>query len=119
MTSPYKCEYAVEVLRRAVQVNEFGDEVEVPGAPETIAVFGWYVGGRVEGRPDGHVYQVEWDATLYAPVEAGIHAGDRIRLPGVGEFTLVGEPSNWDNNPWFSPGLVEVRLKRVGDRDGS
>lgn len=119
MTSPYQCEYAVEVLRRAVKVNEFDDEIEVPGTPETVTVFGWYVGGRVEGRPDGHVYQVEWDATLYAPVEAHIHAGDRVRLPGVGEFTLVGEPSNWDNNPWFSPGLVEVRLKRVGDRDGS
>ena len=33
MTSPYQCEYAVEVLRRAVIVNEFDDEIEVPGAP--------------------------------------------------------------------------------------
>ena len=66
MTSPYKCEYAVEVLRRAVKVNEFDDEIEVPGTPETVTVFGWYVGGRVEGRPDGHVYQVEWD--IFMPV---------------------------------------------------
>lgn len=117
MSTPYRCEYTVEVLRRKTQVDAFGDEIETTGSPEEIAVFGWYLGGGVEGRPDGHVYQVEWDATLYAPVSAEIRAGDRIRIPRVGEFLLVGEPSDWESNPWFSPGLVEVRLKKVGVRE--
>lgn len=119
MSTQFRCEYPIEVLRRAVQTNDFGDEIEVSGEPETVLVFGWYVGNGLEGRADGHVYQVEWDATVYAPIEADIHAGDRIRLPRIGEFTIVGEPSQWEANPWWSPGLVAIHLKRVGDRDES
>lgn len=112
----YPCQIPIEVHRRTVERNGFGDEIEVTGEPETVTVFGWFIGGGVEGRADGHVYQVEWDATLYAPASAQIHAGDRVTIPNVGEFTLDGEPANWDNNPWFAPGLVEIRLKKVGDR---
>lgn len=113
----YPTRYTVGVAHREVTTNGFGDEIETVGDPEPMSVFGWYVGGGYEGRPDGHVYQVEWDATMYAPTEADIRMGDRVHLPGAGEFVLVGEPSSWDNNPWFQPGLVEARLKRVGDRE--
>lgn len=104
------------VAPRTVKVNDFGDEIEALGDEQPVSVFGWYLTGGSEGR-DGHPYSVEWDAVVYCP-PGEIHPGDRVRLPHLGLFTVQGAPGFWDANPWWSPGLTEVKLKQVGEADG-
>lgn len=104
-------------LRRSVTVtNGFGDEVRGYGDPETVKVFAFYQTGGTEVGIDGHTQQVEHDAVVFAPTELGITAEDRIDLPW-GIFDVSQPPGDWDNNPWWSPGLVQVKLKRVSHED--
>ena len=104
-------------LRRSVTVtNGFGDEVRDYGDPETVKVFAYYITGGSETGIDGHTQQVEHDAVVFAPTELGITAEDRIDIPD-GTFDVSQPPGNWDNNPWWSPGLVQVKLKRVSRED--
>lgn len=106
----------VEVFHPSPGTNGFGDptnSVEYTTPPVRVKVFGWEIGGGTEGGPDGHVNRVEWDATLYAPDDASIDEDDRVGLPGVGVFSVDGPVGNWNANPYFNSGLVQVRLKRV------
>ena len=106
----------VEVFHPVPGTNGFGDptnSVEYTNPPVRVKVFGWELGGGAEGGPDGHVNRVEWDATLYAPEDASITEDDRVGLPGVGVFSVDGPVGNWNANPYFNSGLVQVRLKRV------
>lgn len=103
----------VTVRRRMTRPGGFGP-VEDVGDPESLMVFGWYVTGGQEARPDGHIYAVEWDAVVLAPVAASLAPGDHVVLPGAGEYQVFGPPGQWDANPWWSPGLAQVRLKKVG-----
>lgn len=112
----YPLQHQVMVAPRSVKVNAFGDEIETVGEEQPVFVFGWYLSGGSEGR-DGHIYSVEWDAVVFSPPGV-ISPGDRVRLPQVGVFTVLGAPGWWDHNPWWSPGLVEVKLKKVGEADG-
>lgn len=113
-------EHPVGLHRRTVETNEWGDEIETLGPEETVLVPGWYIGGGAVSGPDGHVYRTEWDGALFAPVALGIAPGDRVTLPGHGPFIVDGPPGNWDHGPFgWEPGLVEVKLKKVGDPDGS
>lgn len=107
----------IMVSRRTTITNAFGDEIETVGEPVPVKVFGWYVNGGMEGRQDGHMYAVEWDATVLAPLGV-IDQADGVHLPGVGSFKVWAEPSQWEANPWWSPGLCQVKLKKVGGDDG-
>ena len=97
--------------------NGFGDEVRDYGDTDEVEVFAFYVTGGEEVGTDGHVQQVSYDAVVFAPDELNITAGDEVELPNVGVFKVEGPPGNWDNNPWFTPGLVQVRLRRVEHED--
>lgn len=99
---------------RSTEVPNSMDDL-VPGyAPRVdLDVFGWDVSGGTESVNSASV-QVSYDAVVYAATETGIRATDRIELPGYGLFEVDGPPGNWDNNPWWTPGLIEVRLKSLG-----
>ena len=105
----------VEVSKQVFVRNGFGEESRDWGEWSEVDSFGWYVTGGVEGRQDGHVYSVEYDAVLLVDPSVGLAAGDRVRLPGLGGFAVSRPPGEWGANPWWDPGLVHVQLKRVGD----
>ena len=79
--------------------------------PETVEVFAVAAGG-VEYPTQSHPEAAEHTLKVYAPAELGI--GDRDRIDYLGQtFEVDGRPGNWDANPWWQPGLVEVRCKEV------
>ena len=95
-----------------VVTDPFGNEV--PGAPaeDQVMVFAWWVGSSGEPYPSGHVERVESDASLIAAPGDFVQS-DRVILPGVGVFEVEGRPANFDNNPWWSPGVETVALRMV------
>lgn len=74
-------------------------------------VFGWGVPKSVEPKIAGH-NRVIVDVELYGPTGmAGPH--DVVDLPDFGQFEVIGEPEDPNNNPWFQPGLVTYNLRKV------
>ena len=87
---------------------------EIPSTPveDQILVFAWWIGTSGEPGAAGHVERVESDASLIAgPGE--FKPSDQVLLPGHGMFEVEGHPANYDNNPWWSPGVETVALRRV------
>ena len=104
-----------EVTRlRAGEVgyDSHGNEVTGPPVEDQIMVFAWWVGSSGEPYPSGHVERVESDASLIA-APGDFEQSDRVILPGVGVFEVEGRPANYDNNPWWSPGVETVALRMV------
>lgn len=101
-----------------VTVHRHEDGAEDPyGNPlhrytkDKVMVFAVQKGGT-PAVTASHPEAAEFDAVVYAPVEAGITDRDRIEVDGM-VYELAAPPGNWDSNPWFSPGLVECRCKRM------
>lgn len=108
--------FTVGLFRSTEVYNSMGDPV--PGYADRVdlPVFGWDVSGGAESTMASSV-QVAYDAVVYARTETQIRATDRIELPGYGLFEVDGPPGNWDHNPWWTPGLIEVRLKSLGQEE--
>lgn len=102
-------------LRRVTKTDEvdaFGNQLEVT-ADYPLQVFGWVLGG-VELADKLGTNRVQYDATLYASTSQPVLPLDRIQLEQGGEWYEVDRPAeNYENNPWFQPGLVVVYLKKV------
>lgn len=75
-------------------------------------VFAWHLGGTEESA-NGHVERVISDATVFPPSSLGVTARDHIELPGHDWFEVQGTPGDWDHNPWWIPGLLQVKLRKV------
>lgn len=86
----------------------------IPGLPveDRILVFAWWVGTSGEPNVSGHVERVESDGSLIAS-PGDFLPSDQVLLPGHGVFEVDGHPANYDNNPWWSPGVESVQLRRV------
>lgn len=80
-------------------------------APETVNVFAVVVGGT-EDPTQTHPEAAEHTVRVYAPAELKISDRDRIEYQS-NSYEVDGLPGDWDANPWWSPGLVEVRCKEV------
>lgn len=100
------------VSRDTVKINGYGEEVRSKGIPTPLLVFGWYINGGEEFGSDGHVNQVSYDASVLAKT-GDLGVDDEVLLPGHGWFRVDGPPANYDNNPWWSPGIQQVQLVRV------
>ena len=112
----YPLKESVTVRRMVLGTNGYGEEKLTRGPEEPVKVFGWYITGGQEPGTDGRVNQVTYDAVLMAPSGA-IGADDEVLLPQVGWCTVEGPPGNYDNGPWWTPGLEHVRLRRVSRGD--
>lgn len=89
-----------------------GNEITGPPVEDQILVFAWWIGSSGEPGTAGHVERVESDASMIsAPGE--FKPSDRVALPGHGVFEVEGHPANYDNNPWWSPEVDMVQLRRV------
>ncbi|MDN6706380.1 hypothetical protein [Corynebacterium glyciniphilum] len=106
--------HTVGLSRYEERTNSNDDKVVGHGPVEDVKVIGWYITGGQERGPDGHIYQVSYDAVVLPPTALGIGEHDKITLPGHGEFHVDGPPGNWDHGPfnWTPPG-GQVRLKRT------
>lgn len=91
--------------------DELGNEVEQWGAPERHMVFGWEPPLSTEPELAGHD-RVIVDMKLYAARSLNAGPKDRAVLDGE-RFEVVGYAQDPNNNPWWQPGLVTVRLRYV------
>lgn len=109
----FRCTMPINFKRKitSTAVSRTGNEIEAFGAVEERHVHLWYP-SEIETPKDGHAERVKFDATCYPPTSLGTKIGDRIELPGEGWFKVVAV-SNFDNNPYFVPGIVDVKLRRV------
>ena len=111
--SVFPCTIEVTRLRSGGMSDDpFGNPVPAPPSEDQILVFAWWIGTSGEPSMAGHVERVESDASLIA--EPGdFKPSDQVVLPGAGLFEVDGYPANFDNNPWWSPGVETVSLRRV------
>lgn len=106
------CKIEVPLQRHSFGLeDEYGNDIEGWGDAESILVFGWEPVSITEPVLAGHD-RIVADVTLYADVETGIANRDRLVLTGV-VYEVLGEPGDPNNNPWWSPGLVSVQLRRT------
>ncbi|MFY9190182.1 MAG: hypothetical protein WAN89_02765 [Lawsonella sp.] len=108
---PLIFEVTVHRVRDTGARDSFGTPIK-ESTTESVKVFGWALGGA-DAPGDITPERVEYDATLYPPSSVDLVDGDRVELPNAGMFEVSGPPENYDNNPWFMPGMSVVRLKRV------
>lgn len=74
-------------------------------------VFAIYTGSSEEPKVAGHD-RVIVDGSMIGP--AGIVSPHgRVTHNTLGAFEVVGEPEDYNNNPWFQPGVVVYNLRRV------
>lgn len=112
MRGKYPLRFAVTRIRRSESgVDELGNDV-VSETRQEIPVFGW-----APTQPDEPVIsrheRVESGMSLYARPGDFIES-DAVLIPREDEpFEVIGGEQSYENNPWWSPGLVVVRLERI------
>lgn len=103
----------VEVHREGDPViDRFGNQRPRPDHWERVQVFGWAVNQTSEGDQTS-VLRTYNQLSIYMPHEAIPAPSEKIRLPNGTVWEVEGNPENYDNNPWFAPGLDVVRCKKV------
>ncbi|WP_157108905.1 hypothetical protein [Corynebacterium aquilae] len=91
----------------------FGDDV-IRGDVhwQQVNVFGWALNVVDEQQGDS-VSRTRDHIDLYAPHAVSPLSGQVVRLPDGTVWEVEGNPQNYDNNPWWQPGLAVTRLYRV------
>lgn len=109
----FQCTLPINYRRKitSTESSPRGNKVGAFADVEPRHVHLWYP-SELAAPTDGHADRIAFDATCYPPTALGVKVGDRIELPGEGWFTVVSV-SNYDNNPYFVPGIVDVKLRRV------
>lgn len=91
--------------------DRFGDEIWKTSDPVPVNVLGWEIVRTTEGDPDSVLRTVD-EAQIIAPPDT-FTAADVIEIPGSGEWHIEGNPLDSNNGPWWSPGLVTYRARKV------
>lgn len=111
---------AVFPITATVTVHPFAGEAKdahrnvVPayGEPRIEPVYGWAADDDSEDLDGRDQTRVPLD--LYAPVEFTAQPRDRITVPELGTFEVVGHPSRHQNPFGWRPGRVIHLLKLEG-----
>lgn len=110
MSADYPLTIPVTRVRRTIgPPDDLNNDTEVEET-ETVLVFGWSVPSSDEPIVGGHERQTV-DVVMYAGV-GDFHADDAVHLDDGDPFEVIGKPANYDNNPWWSPGIEVVNLHR-------
>ncbi|MFI8660111.1 hypothetical protein ACIGKR_08980 [Rhodococcus qingshengii] len=109
----FECTLPINYRRKvpSTESSPRGNAVVKHDDPQPKKVWSWYTGDAA-APTDGHAERTAIDATCYPPTDLNVRPGDLIELPGEGWFK-VERVGNFDNNPDFSPGIVDVKLRRV------
>jgi hypothetical protein len=92
--------------------DRHGNQVPTFGAPRPEPVYGWAAPANegVENLDGGE--RVRLDLQLYVPPTFDCSPRDRITVPDVGRFEVVGHPAYYQNPFAWTPGRV-VQLQRI------
>ena len=88
------------------------DVVPSYGPSRAEPVYGWDASDDSEDLDGRNQTRVPLD--LYAPVEFSAEPRDRITIPGLGRFEVVGHPARWRNPFGWEPGRRIRCLKLEG-----
>lgn len=91
--------------------DRFGNEKWVDSPPVPVKVLGWEIVRTTEGDPDSVLRTID-EAQIIAPPGA-LDAGTEIELEGYGMWRVEGNPLDSNNGPWWSPGLVTYKARKV------
>ena len=107
--------FSVTILHRGSETpgsaNGYG-EPDYEWAPEVVPVHGMAPGPAVNiVDPTREAEEVAW--TIYAPAGTTLPQGrtDKVIIPVLGEFPVVGTPQDWSKGPWANPAagvVIEV-----------
>lgn len=112
----------------AVTVFPLGQTVEVyaPGEPTTdahnndipgvgswepVKVFAWAVNKVSEDERGASMLRTIDELTVYTPI--AFPAGGKVRLPDDTVWEVQSNAEDYNNNPWWSPGLLVVHCRKV------
>lgn len=107
-----ECEIEIEHERYSATAEKDAHGNTRPGylPPVRVRVWGWEPPISDEPFVEQHPDRVVINMLLYAPRFAGPR--DRVLLAGD-RYEVIGTAGDPNHNPWFQPGLVTYRLKRV------
>lgn len=98
-------------------LNEDGDPEYIQAAPVWVPAHSYYVTGGQDYRQDGQLYAVDWDAVALIPDDVkNLTTESEFKLPGIaGKFKIDGGIQDFNTGAAsWKPGLIELRLKRIG-----
>ena len=91
--------------------DRWGDQKWIQGDPVPVNVLGWEVTRSTEGDPDSILRTID-ELQIIAPPDT-FHPQDEITLPDGETWTIEGNPLDSNNGPWWEPGLVIYRGRKV------
>lgn len=110
MSAEYPLTVPVRRVRREVgPPDDLGNDTEVE-TTETVLVFAWAQINPQEPVVAGHE-RLQVDVQMFAG-PGGFLPDDAVVLDAGPPFEVIGETLNYDNNPWWSPGVEVVNLRR-------
>lgn len=111
MTAEYPLTVPVTRFRRTVGPPDgLGNDTEIE-ASETVLVFAWYAISPMEPVVAGHD-RLQVDVQMITGV-GDFLPDDAVVLDAGRPFEVIGEPVNHNANPWWSPGVEIINLRRV------
>lgn len=90
--------------------DDLGNDTEIEET-ETVFVFAFAQVSPQEPVVYGHD-RIQVDVQMYA-APGDFLPDDAVTLDAGPVFEVVGEAQNYDNNPWWSPGVEVINLRRV------
>lgn len=102
--------FTIEVAEVVQDRDYFGNLVNKTGPYRPVRVAGWAV-VKVEEQQGESVLRTIDQLEVYSPEE--FHAGSEIRLPKGSVWQVEGNAEDYRHGPWWDPGLVVVRAKKV------
>lgn len=111
MRTDYPMTVPVTRHRRAVgPPDDLGNDTEIEET-ETVLVFAFAQVSPQEPVVYGHD-RIQVDVQMYA-TPGDFLPDDAVTIDPHGPFEVIGEAQNYDNNPWWTPGVEVINLRRV------
>lgn len=110
MSADFPLTVPVIRIRRTIgPPDALGNDTEIEESTRVL-VFAWGAASSDEPTIGGHD-RLQVDVAMHARAGDFI-PDDAVVLDDGPPFEVVGRPANYDANPWWSPGLDRVDLKR-------